>query len=405
MSAGRSRPDRRASAGRRAAALALTLVLLTTAPASAAETGTIRGRVLNETTGEPQPRVRVTLTSALDDGSEQRRLTATTDARGRYVFDGLATGDDRYYAVDARYDDGLFAGGVVRIPEDTARPPVIDSTLRVWDTTTDPAAIVVRRDSIFVVPSDDGAGVIEAVVVANISDEAYIGRGRELGADDGSSRRSASAEGDGEVASLGFALPAGAELPPVPIVESDIDFPTLVETSFGFAATAAVPPGQWRIVYSYEVPGDGGTYDLSRPALYPTLELGVYAGDPLTIDGSRVSPDGTRDVRGKSYDLYSSDATLEPGDDVDMIAVAEASAANLLAIGAVVAGVIVAAGALVLVIRRRARRSTPDAPTREDVVEAIARLDLAKEQGLLPEGEWASRRDELKRSLEEEKVP
>lgn len=376
------------------AALALALVLVTAAPAAAAETGTIRGRVLNETTGEPQPGVRVTLTTALDDGSESRRITTTTDERGRYVFDELATGDDRFYAVDARHDGGLFAGGVVRLPEDTTRPPVIESTLRVWDTTTDPAAIVVRRDSIFVVPSDDGVGVIEALVVANIADDAYIGRGRELGADK-----------DGAVASLGFAVPAGAELAPVPIVESDIDFPQLVETSFGFAATVAIPPGQWRVVYSYEVTGEGGTYDLSRPALYPTLELGVYAGEPLAVNGNRVAPDGERDVQGKTYDLYSSSETLEAGDPIDMIVVAEASAGNLLAIGGIVAAVIVAAGALVLVIRRRSRRAPAEEPRREDVVEAIARLDLAKEQGLIHETEWASRRDALKRSLEEERVP
>ncbi|HEX2295345.1 MAG TPA: hypothetical protein VHN37_08565, partial [Actinomycetota bacterium] len=250
----------------------------------------------------------------------------------------------------------------------------------------------IRRDSIFVVPSDGGVGVIEAVVVANIADQAYIGRGRSLGA-----------EGQ-RVASLGFAVPAEAELPPVPIVESDIDFPSLVQTSFGFAATSAIPPGQWRVVYSYEVSGEGGTYDLSRPALYPTLEVGVYAGEPLTIDGSRVSPDGTRDVRGKTYDLYSSEETLEAGDDLDMVAVAEASAGSLAAIGAGVAAVVALAGLAVVLVRRRSRRTAPPPQPREAVVEAIARLDLAKEQGLIHESEWASRRAALKRSLEEEPV-
>lgn len=372
------------------AALALALVLVVAAPAHAAPTGTIRGRVLNESTGEPEPGARVTITSARDDGSGSRRMTATTDERGRYVFEDLPTGEDRFYAVDARHDGGLFAGGVVRLPSDTSTPPVIDTTLRVWDTTTDPAAIVIRRDSIFAVPSDDGVGIIEAVVVANVADDAYIGRGRALGA-----------QKDGEIASLGFAIPEGAELPPVPIVESDIDIPSLVETSFGFAATVAIPPGQWRVVYSYQVRGEGGTYDLSRPALYPTLEVGVYAADPLTIDGSRVAPDGSRDVRGKSYDLYSSSGTLEAGDALDMVAVAQAEASNLLAIGAGVAGLVVVAGLLVVLVRRRSRRPEPEARSRDDVVEAIARLDLAKEQGLIPETEWAERRDALKRSLEE----
>ncbi len=202
----------------------------------------------------------------------------------------------------------------------------------------------------------------------------------------------------GEVPSLGFAVPPGADLPPVPIVDSDIDIPSLVETSFGIAATVAIPPGQWRVVYSYGLTGDGGTYDLSRPALYPTLEVGVYAADPLTVDGGRVAPAGTRDVRGKAYDFYSSDEALEAGDRLDMVVVAEASAANLLAIGGGVLAFLAAAAAFVVLIRRRVRR---DAPARADVVEAIARLDLAKEQGLIAETEWATRRGELKRTLED----
>jgi hypothetical protein len=371
------------------------LFLLLAPPVSAASRGTIKGRVVNESTGEPQPGVRVTLTSALDDGSRLTEHTDVTDNRGRYVFPNLPTGDDRIYAVDARYQRGLFAGGVLRIPGNTTSPPVIDSTLRVWDTTTDPKAIVIRRDSIFVVPSDDGIGVIEAVQVTNIADEAYIGRGLSMGA-----------ERDGAVPSLGFPVPAGAELPPSPIVDSDIDIPQIVETSFGFAATIAIPPGNRRIVYSYELSGSGGTYDLSRPAVYPTLELGVYAADPLTIDGNRVAPDGTREVQGQAYDLYSSSKTIEAGDRLEMIAVAEASASNLLAIGGGIAGALaVAAGFFVLLRRRARRRPRGGAPTREELVEAIARLDLAKEQGLVGEEEWGPRRAELKRRLERAAAP
>lgn len=377
-----------------AAALALAL-LAVQAPAYAASNGTIKGRVLNETTGEPQRGVRVTLTSARDDGSGAVERATTTDARGRYFFTGLATGEDRFYAVDARFQRGLFAGGVVRIPGGTTRPPVIDSTLRVWDTTTDPKAIVIRRDSIFLVPSDDGVGVIEAVQVTNIADEAYIGRGRALGA-----------ERDGDVASLGFPVPAGAELPPSPIVDSDIDIPAVVETTFGFAATIAIPPGNRRIVYSYELAGEGGTYDLSRPAVYPTLEIGVYAAPPLTIDGNRVAPEGTRDVQGKTYDFYATSETMEAGDRLEMIAVAEASAGNLLAIGGGVAAVVaVAAGLILLLRRRRPRPEDEPSRSREELLEAIARLDLAKEQGLVSEEEWRPRRADLKGRLEEMTAP
>jgi hypothetical protein len=374
-------------------ALLLAVAATVAAPAApsarAAERGSIEGRVLNETTGEPQPGARVILTTARDDGSGGRRLRTTTDSRGSFRFDGLATGDDRFYAVDARFDGGLFAGGVVRLPEDTRIPPVVETKLRVWDTTTDPRSIVVGRDSLFVVPVDEGAGVIEALQVTNVSEQAYVGRGRALGA-----------ERDGAVASLGFAVPAGAEIPATPIVDSDLDIPGVVETSFGFAVTTAIPPGEWRIVYSYNVRGDGGTYDLSRPVLYPTLELSVYAADPLTVDGNRVAPDGTETVDGKTYDVYSASETMDAGDRLEMVAIARAPAGSLLAVGGAVAAIVLGAAGIVVLLRRQGRRAVPAERSRDDLVEAIARLDLAREQGLVAEAEWGPRREALKRELE-----
>ncbi|MDQ3956812.1 MAG: carboxypeptidase-like regulatory domain-containing protein [Actinomycetota bacterium] len=379
-----------------AVAGALVLALATPPGSAAASTGRIEGRVVNETTGRPQEGVRVTLTTALEDGSLGRRLSTVSDAAGRYEFTGLAADDDRFYAVDARYERGLFAGGVVRIPEGTARPPVIETKLRVWETTTDPRAIVVERDSIFVAPSEDGIGIIEAVQVTNTTDEAYVGRGRALGA-----------ERDGSVPTLGFALPPGAELPPAPIVDADIDIPEIVETTFGFAATVAIPPGSRRVAYSYELRGEGGTYDLSRPALYPVLEVGVYAAEPLTIDGNRVAPDGTEEVEGRTYDRYSTSEPLEPGDRLQMVAVAEAAPGRLLAIGGGAVALGVLAVAAVLLVRRR-RPPAPlgaERPSRERLVEAIARLDVSRDRGLVSEDEWATRRADLKARLERESSP
>ncbi|MGH2807996.1 MAG: carboxypeptidase-like regulatory domain-containing protein, partial [Actinomycetota bacterium] len=244
------------------------------ANAGAAELGTITGRVINQSTGEPQRGVTVILTSGTEDGSGRLSRRAVTDRRGRYEFDELPTGQDRFYALDARFDGGTFAGRAISIPSDTTQTPVIETTLRVWDTTTDPGAVVIQRDDLFVISTDAGAAVIESVTIANVSDRAYIGRGRQIGGADASG------------ASVGFALPDGARN--VNIEDSDIDIPALVELDAGVAATVAFPPGETRVTFSYEIPGSGASVDLSRPALYPTLELSVFAKPPLEIRSNRL---------------------------------------------------------------------------------------------------------------------
>ena len=381
--------------------LTAVLVLTPAADGEARGNGAIRGRVLNETTGDPQAGVDVTVTSALEDGSTPRTYETRTDGHGRYEITGLVPDDDRFYAVDARWQQGLFAGGVVQIPEGTRRAPVIKTTLRIWDTTSDPTAIVVERDSIFLVPSDEGIGVIEALHVTNTSDKAYIGRGAAL---DGATEEGGppGAEEDGQVPSLGFALPEAAELPASPIVDADIDIPSIVGTSFGFAATIAIPPGNRSIAYSYELPGEGGTYELSRPALYPTLEVSVFAADPLRVESNRLEPNGTEQVEARTYDRYTTTEALEPGDELQAIAIADADPGGVLAMAGMAAVLLALAGGGVFLVRRLRPRApgTQAPPDRAEVIEAIARLDLSKDKGALSEEEWASRRAELRRRLD-----
>ena len=61
--------------------------------AKGAAKGTIEGRVINESTGRPQPGVRLELTSGTESGAGEVLRTARSDAKGRYRFDDLPTGD------------------------------------------------------------------------------------------------------------------------------------------------------------------------------------------------------------------------------------------------------------------------------------------------------------------------
>jgi hypothetical protein len=360
-------------------------------PANAADTGTIRGQVIDGNTGEPRSGARVVLVGADEDGSDRERATASTGHDGRFSFRGLATGDDRFYVVDAFFQGGLFVGRPVQLPPDTTTPPVIEATLRVWETTTDPTVITITRDDLFLIPGDDGVSAIEAVAFENSSDRAYIGRGADT---DAPSERAPS---------IGFALPGGAEQ--VQVLESDLDIPELVPAEFGFAATIAIPPGPTATTFSYRLPDPAAQRDLSRPILYPTEELSIHTRPPLTLETNRLTEDDERTIEGTTYRVWTSDESLDSGDRLEVVAIAEAGvpAALIIGVGAF-ALVLVTGGAFAWTRTRRttSSRSRPrKGPDRDAVMTAIARLDLDYEAGRVERDAWERERARLKEQLTE----
>ena len=370
------------------------IALAGTAPARAAPTAKITGRVVNQSTGRPQPGVRIVLTGLRPGDEEAIRERATTDRRGRYVFEDLPTG--RVYTIDGYHEGGLFAGRSFKMPANTPVAPVIDTTLRVWETTSDPAALTVTKDVIFAIHKEGAVSVIESVTFANRSELAYIGRGRAMGARTGPGGPSA-----------GFPLPPGAARDGVSIVPvgTDIEVPEIVPTDFGFAATVALLPGESTITYRYQVQGTGGSFDLGRVALYRIEEVTLLAAEPLEVRTDRLEQSGEATIEGQRYTKWSSANPLEPGDRIQMIVVAEAGSSVAVIGGAALVGAaIVAAVALGLVRMRRASRggeTEPDTggPVRSEVLVAIAELDLRHQAGELSDGEWERRRSALKARL------
>jgi hypothetical protein len=367
-------------------------VVLAPSGAGAAPFGTIEGRVIRAPSDSPLPHVKVTLLGADRDGSNPRTRVVLTDSHGRYTFDHVPASNERIYAMNARYNGGLFAGGAIQVPANTTVHPVIQTTLRVWKTTTDSAAILITRDDLFVQQNHDAAAVIESIRVQNNTDAAYIGRGA------GSPGQS-----KGPVPSLGFALPAGAARGGVAIVDSDIDLPQLLPTDFGVAATTAIPPGVTRITYSYRVQGLSGSTDISRTALYPTIEFSIFAAPPLAIQSNRLIRAGRLKLAKIDYEQWTSKGTLAPGDQLQVVAIAKAGLAPGLIIG-VIAGVLVflLAGSLVFVRSRASGKKTArvTAPSRQELLIAIAKLDRDHDSGNVREDEWQQERARLKSQAE-----
>ena len=372
-------------------ALLLPFLLLSALPAQAAAEGVIAGVVRNDTTGEVQPNAKVTLLHLREGDQEPETQRAITDQRGRYQFDDLATGDDHLYFVDVLHQGGLFSSGQIPIPADTNEPPVIEVDPTIWDTTDDPTVIMLQRNDLFVRPEDNSVGLIDSYRVINTSDRAYIGRG-----------------GAGAETTLAFPLPEDARGNGVAIVQSPrIDIPELRETEFGFGVTVAIPPGETNMIFSYSVDGTGGSYDLTRTALYPILDSSVFAQDPLEIRSNRFEKrsDEPVEVGGDDYIEYAAPSELDAGDAIQTLAVAEAGMSPWLVVGAIVLLALFAlAVAIGIVLRRRGSThqqprpsERPIAPSdREGLVVAIAELDLRYRNGEIGEQEWRAKRNELK---------
>jgi hypothetical protein len=319
-----------------------------------------------------------------------------SDRRGRFEFTNLPAGDDRAYALDAAFDGGSFPGGVVTIPSDG---DVIEVEQKVWDTTTDPRAIVIQRNNMFLLRGDDGASVIDSYTIVNVSEEAYIGRG-------------ATREGSGgkPVPTLSFSFPEGSD--GIQVADSDLDIPELLNTETGVGITSAVPPNETSITFAYRLPVNTGQIDLSRRALYPILNLGVFAEPPFTIDSTRLTEDGEVTIEGETYTRYRSQDSVTEGNSIPMIATAQATNDTALIAGAVAAGVLLLV-ILIMVLVRRRNRGQPAEPaspspieeSRDDLLVAIARLDLEHRNGNLDHDSWVKRRAELKARLAEHKSP
>ncbi|MBW3595197.1 MAG: carboxypeptidase-like regulatory domain-containing protein [Actinobacteria bacterium] len=360
--------------------LSLLVALVSAAPAQAATDGVITGRIVNETTGKPAAGAEVILGGADENGSRRIRRSVAADADGRYRFGDLPSGADWLYVIDAVFDGGRFPGSPFTFPR--RDEPRLQTSLKVWNTSTDPQAILVTRDAMFVLPSENSVGVVESVTVLNHGRLAYVGRGGE----DGSAETT-----------FGFGLPAGAGQ--VAIQDASFDVPELVATDFGFGITVALPPGKSTFTYSYQVPADGATYVLSKTALYPTADLLVFAGDPLSLDSDRMRESGTEVVGGKVYRRWVAPGMVDAGDTVLIQAVAEAEMAWLpFAIGAGVLLALISAAYLFMRRRPRTAEVTPK-ESRDDLIAEIASLDLAYETGGVQKQEWESRRERLKSQL------
>ena len=334
------------------ALLALSLLLLLSLAlgpqALAAGVGVIQGQIVNGTeNGGSVAGIEVNL-YGFQGNSSQEPITAIVDASGVFRFDGLETGSDWAYLIQAAYGGVTYSSSTIAFE---AGQTETEAMLLVYESTEDDSGISVERAHLLLSFTEAGLKLTEVYVFRNPGDRTYVGKD----------------EVDGRRAVAAIQLPRGARA-------LGFDDGSLggrfIATKDGFADTEPQWPGQTSVVFSYELDCPSRQCTLVRTMPAPTLNLNVLLPSVGTrLESDRLSFGGEMDAQGQSYLNYTG-INLGAGERVSLRLVPMSGAASSsdgsssqspLAIAAIV---MVAIGGLVALGYPLLRKRAAEAPKR-----------------------------------------
>ncbi len=359
------------------------------------ETATIRGAVVNGTTGEPlsgdySPRLRA-FTQGLDVTLD---MTTTLDADGLYTFDLTDVPQEWFYRVGVTYDDVEFGSDFGQLSFDVTE---LDMPVTVYDSTNDPAGLNIQQLHLIFTFGEDVVQVSELYQVNNNGDTVFIGEA-----------------GDASQGTFEMSLPDGATNIAFQrgfgSVDSFIPAQEVIVTEAGFADTLPLRPGPGSLTMlaTYDLPYDD-ELTLSHPLFYATdrvnlvlPDVGVELADTSGwVEGGQTTMEaGTISTYGQS--------DLPAGSELTLALEGRARAASSATAGPLrdnTAELLIGAGAAVLVIGiaaiavRRWRLEPDQELDQDDLLQALADLDDDYEAGEIAERDYQRERAALKAEL------
>ena len=371
-------------------AAAFITLLFQASPIHAAGAGRISGQLLDGTRkNAPLAGQRVTLQMA--QGNQAIDLaSATTNAHGSYTFPDLSTSKTNSYVLYISYQGAQYTSNPITLDS----RPVQQVNLTVYEATTSTANMAIVRATILLRNPDVQKSIIpvsELIIFRNLADHTYVG---SLDASHGKPN------------ALSFSLPHTARNV---TLGKGFDGYQALQVNGGFAANAAVPPGDSQFVFTFDMPYTSSSYDFDYRVLYPTVQLAVLvpaqiqaSSDTLAVQGA-VTANGYRLLQASAL-LANKEVNVQlDGLPVNIPAAASAATSNpmptwLLVILLIMAAVLFGTWFLYRSVHRqtsRKKRSRPGRSKREP-----ARMDKTadSEQALLQE------LLELDKALETDKI-
>jgi hypothetical protein len=358
----------------------------------AAGTGVITGTVTNGTTASPAAGVPVQL-GIFDASSLLEQRSAETDASGNFSFGELPTEPGLAFIARAEYPAGIPYSSEPASFE--AGQTALNLPLSVYETTTDPAGVRAERVH-YIVEFDNEARqalVGELWILSQDGNRAYVGD---------------------ENGVLRFPLPAGAQNLGI---DGDDGSGRFQPTDDGFVDRMPLQPGQnvRQILFRYALPFNGDSLDLAQVLPYSAANVNALVSDiGQEVSSPQLMNQGVRSTQNGSY-VSLLGQNLPAGHEVVIRMAGLPSAGGVAnAVGASGAGLsrgllfgliglaTVAAVVLValpIVRKRSAAPAYTAAASRDELADALARLDLAYEAGEVSESAYRDQRLRLKAQL------
>ena len=355
-------------------------------------TGVISGTVVNGTTGAPMPDLTVEL-GIFDQTSLLEQRTAKTDSAGVFRLTELPTDAGIVFAGRVEYQGMPSSSDFITFEPGKNE---LNLPLSVFETTTDASGV--RADRVhFIMDFGPGqAQIAELMVFSLDGNRAYVGDGAGV---------------------LRFTLPAGAQGLEI---DGDTQDGRYQVTADGFVDKLPLQPGEStrQVLYRYALPYTGDKLDFTRTLPYAAANVNALVtdiGQKLTSDDQLVNQGVRETQQGNFYNLVGQNLPAGQAVTIQMTGLAAASAAagaevtpttgGGTATGRILLWVLIglaATGAVLLValplLRRRGAEAT-GAVTRDEVVDALARLDMAHEAGELSDAAYRDERMRLKAQL------
>lgn len=367
----------------------------------------VRGRIINGTTGEPVIGDMNIELSAFDQNFQQTLvMTSTSDAEGNFLFNLQDVSPSWAFIPSVVYEGVDFTGDVFQFQSET---PDRDVTVTVFEPTVEDDEILVQQWHIVAEVIEGNLRLGEVFIFVNQGNEVYVGPTGEP--EGGTVRIPLPVEAVDPTFRRGFGgsdsfLPAN-ELMPI-----DNDWVDVFPLRPGL--------GGMIMLAQYSLPYEG-SLTLERPVYYAVDSLSIVVPQGVTVDTDDGWEEGEAQTLPEQGNFVTYRyAAAERGDTItirlsgepDVVVTSGGSAAasvrnenNELFIG-VVALAVVAGGAFYLYRSRQNATELDEDDTeiepaldKESLLQAIADLDEQYEAGELNEGDYQAERQRLKALL------
>ncbi len=245
--------------------------------------GTLKGKLLNGSTGEPVANMPITLHVVSSTGDSVQTVKGVSAEDGSFVFENLNRDHTLSYILEADYKNIPYFSPepAIFLPDKTET----DLNLNVYETTDDPAVVSQSTLHRIMAFAPNEISVADVYVLGNSGDKTYIGK---VGA-------------DGQPETIKVAIPANA-------VDVQFRSDTVRQTDDGaYVDSRPVVPGEgsYTLFVTYFIPFEGKSVSMELPVYNNIDTINILAADQgEQISSPQLENAGNRTIQGEAYQLW-----------------------------------------------------------------------------------------------------